>query len=223
MIIFNSRTLLSLIGLYFSDSPTIIEVGSFDGNDTVKMARKWPNGTIYAFEPVNDIYEKLEKNTQDFGNVHCYNMAVSDKNGYALFYIAEKISKKGVTSQASSLRKPKERLLVSPIIFPRTTQVRTITMNVWMEENGITSIDLLWLDTQGHELTILKSMQHRLHEVRVLFAEVSFIESYEGQELYTEVIAWIEAHGFVAIGKDFEFPGSDSFFGNILFVRQDLV
>src|SRR5690606_2911325 len=104
-------------GLYFSDSPTIIEVGSFDGNDTVKMARKWPNGTIYAFEPVNDIYEKLEKNTQDFGNVHCYNMAVSDKNGYALFYIAEKISKKGVTSQASSLRKPKERLLVSPIIF----------------------------------------------------------------------------------------------------------
>ncbi len=219
MIIFNSHKTIEIIKQFLSDNPVIVEAGAFNGHDTKKMALQWPQGTVHAFEPVPEIYERLIQNTEMLPNVYRYPFALSDHAGTVEFYISEKPTKPGIASQAGSIHKPKERLSHSPIIFPRMTTVQTITLDQWADENGVSAIDLLWLDTQGHELAILQAAPKMIHNIKLVLAEVSFIESYEGQPLYEDVVAWMFNHGFEQIGCDFS-DTKQSFFGNALFMKR---
>lgn len=219
MIIFNSHKTIETIKQFLPNNPVVVEAGAFDGHDTKKIALQWPEGIVHAFEPVPEIYERLLKNTSMLSNVYRYPLALSDNTGTSEFYISEKPTKPGIASQAGSLHKPKERLSRSPIIFPRMATVQTITLDQWADENGISAIDLLWLDTQGHELAILQAAPKMIHHIKVVLAEVSFIESYEGQPLYENVVTWMAEHGFEQVGRDFA-DTTQSFFGNALFVRR---
>ncbi len=219
MIIFKPHEALKYIKRYLPENPVIVEAGAFDGADTVTMAQLWPTGTIHAFEPVPELFEKLKKNTAHLTNVHCYQRALSNQDGTAQFYVSEKPTKPGVPSQAGSLLKPKERLDWSPLQFPYTIQVQTITLPTWTQQNNSTKIDLLWLDIQGNELTVLKAAAPLLQSVQAMYTEVAFIEAYENQPTYEEVKSWLEAHNFKEIGRTFE-NQTDWFFGNVLFVKQ---
>lgn len=221
MIIFHPHKTINAIEQFLPNNPIIVEAGAFDGNDTNKMAQRWPQGTIHAFEPVPEIYERLLKNTTKHNNIVYHPYALSNKNDTELFYISERPTKPGIASQAGSLHAPKERLTKSPLIFPRTMMVNTITLPTWAAHNNIIHIDLLWLDTQGHELAILQAAEQLLPHIRVILAEVSFIESYHNQPLYNDVIQWMTQHGFEHIGCDFA-DQTKTFFGNALFIRSAL-
>jgi FkbM family methyltransferase len=183
------------------------------------MAIRWPNAAIHAFEPVPEILLRLKTNTAKHCHISYHPYALSDSNKPALFYVSEKPTRPGIASQAGSLHQPKERLKVSPLIFPRTLMVNTISLPEWAERNNINHIDLLWLDTQGHELTILQAATSFLKNIRVVLAEVSFIESYEKQPLYADVVDWMAQQGFELVGCDFE-NQTKTFFGNALFVNK---
>jgi FkbM family methyltransferase len=58
-------------------------------------------------------------------------------------------------------------------------------------------VDLLKLDVQGSELTILRHARNRLAEVVMVQVEVSFVPLYQGQPLAWEVEAHLRSHGFV--------------------------
>ncbi len=216
MLIFNSHKTIEILAQFLPVNPIIVEAGAYDGRDTKKMVEQWPQCTVHAFEPLPEIYERLEQNTSHLSQVHRYPVALSDHNGIALFYVSERPSKPGVASQAGSLHAPKERLERSPLLFPRTAEVATITLDTWANENAIQDIDLLWLDTQGHELAILQAAPNMVKNTKVVLAEVSFIDSYEAMPKYEEVVAWMTAHGFEHVGRDFE-DMTKSFFGNALF------
>jgi len=219
MIIFNHYQTITTLKQFLPQNPVIVEAGAFNGGDTKKMSATWPNAIIHAFEPVPEIYEHLLKNTQNKTNIHCYPYALSNKNGTELFYISENPNNPGVASQAGSLHKPKDRLKVSPLIFPRTTTVSTITLPTWAEKHTITHIDLLWLDTQGHELAILQAAQSLLQNIRVIITEVSFIESYYDQPKLDDLIVWMQEQGFEHVGSDFE-NTTKNFFGNVIFIKK---
>lgn len=219
MLIFNSHKTIEILQQFLPHNPIIIEAGAYDGRDTQKMTQHFPKCIIHAFEPLPEIYNRLEKNTGHLSQVYRHPYALSNSNGNALFHISEHPKKPGIASQAGSLYTPKERLKYSPLLFPRTTQVKTITLDTWAKKNQINRIDLLWLDTQGHELAILQAAPNILPNIHVILAEVSFIESYEEQPLYADVVSWMTSHGFRHIGRDFE-DTSKSFFGNALFIRK---
>ncbi len=218
MRIFKSHEIIPIIAQLLPQDPVIIEAGAFQGHDSIRMANQWPNGTIHAFEPVPEIFEKLKIATAAYTNIHCYNLALSNSDGHATFYVSEKPGKPGIPSQAGSLYKPKERLKFSPIQFPSAIEVQTITLEHWAQQNNIDRIDCLWLDMQGNELNVLKAAPHILKNVKVIYTEVSFIESYEGLPQMPEVKAWIESQGFEEYGRDFE-NTTYWFFGNILFYK----
>lgn len=219
MIIFKTHTVLDHIKTYLSNSPIIIEAGAFNGTDTIRLAKQWPAGTIHAFEPVPTLYETLVKNTAAYPHIHCYPLALSDSNGTAQLYVAEKQDKPGKPSQASSLLSPKERLRHSPITFPSTIQVPTITLDTWAEQYHVDHIDFAWLDIQGKEVAVLQASPRMVRTLKIIYLEVSFIESYAGQPLYQDVQQWLLSQGFEEIGRDFT-NTTDWFFGNSLWIRK---
>jgi FkbM family methyltransferase len=219
MITFKSHQALDYIVPHLPSNPIIVEAGAYIGTDTTKMALRWPAGIIHAFEPVPELHAYLCANTLTHNNVRRYQLALSNTAVRTDFYIGEKPDNPGRATQAGSLHAPKERLLLSPIQFPRTITVQTITLDAWAHQHAVTSVDMLWLDLQGHELAVLQASPQILSTVSVIFTEIAFVEAYEQQPSAEDIIHLLALHGFVAIGRDF----SDSpqwFFGNMLFIKQ---
>lgn len=219
MITLKPHQALAHLKPYLPENPIIVEAGAYDGRETVRLARLWPAGTVCSFEPVPELFEKLQQNTAEFSNIRCYQNALSDSTGTATLHISENPTKPGRASQANSLLKPEKRLELSPLIFPRTLQVPTITIDDWAKECSIDHVDFLKLDVQGYELNIIKASPIILATVKVILTEVEFVQAYQGQYLYPEVKSWLESQGFTMIAKDFS-NEVDWFFGNALFIRE---
>jgi len=196
---------------FLPDKPIILEAGAHKGKDTVEMAKQWPSGTIFAFEPVPELFEKLTKNTRKFKNVHCYQLALGTSSGQQPMFISS-----GASDGSSSLLPPKTHLQYYPtVFFDKKVEVQITTLDDWAASHGIGHIDFMWLDLQGMELDVLKSGLHILTTVKAIYSEVSEIENYEGQCLYEEFRDWLVMQGFY-VEREETTNGN----GNVLFVRK---
>jgi len=207
----------SLRGLLFKhlpENPIIVEAGAHNGSDTKEMSKLWPQGKIYAFEPIPNLYQMLRNAVQSCQNVRTFAVALADKNGTSSIYVSEG---EGIFNASSSLFKPKEHLNHYPYVnFLQQLIVPTITLDEWARQNNVDQVDFLWLDMQGAEYCTLSAAPKILASVKVIFTEVSMAEMYEGCPLYDQFKAWLEQQGFEEIYKDFTVPAMPK----ILFIRK---
>lgn len=203
----------NFIKQYLPENPVIIEAGACDGLDTIEMASEWPNCKIYAFEPVPFLFSRLAERVRECKNVSVFQVALSDKSGFADFYISSGRSHGG----SSSLFQPKEHLIDHPeIIFSEKIQVKTQTLDQFAHENNIQKIDFLWLDMQGAESLMLRASPEILKTVKLILTEVNITEQYANCELYDSYKKWLESIGFEAVREDLPWKNG----GNVLFVRK---
>ena len=201
----------SVLRKYVPAKPVIIDCGAHDGADSVELARIL-GGTVHAFEPVKEIFERLKKNAAPYANIKCYSLALGNVNGIQSFYVSE-----GGSDASSSLLKPQEHLIDHPdVSFDRQIQVATKKLDQWAKDENIGAVDLLWLDMQGFELEMLKASPQILSTVKAIHTEVSVKKTYDGVPLYSEFKEWLEAQGFKMVIEAIP-PGWDM--GNALFVR----
>ena len=201
----------SYIKKFLPKGPVILEAGAHTGTDTLEMAEMWPFGTIHAFEPIPHLFSQLRMNTCNINNVKCYPLAISDQTGSSTMYVSS-----GSDDGSGSLLSPKEHLIEHPDVkFLETIQVSTITLDLWAINCGINCVDFLWLDLQGHELSVLKAARSVLNTIRAIHTEVSLKRMYNGAALYPELWSWLEDHGFKVQCE--VLPWADM--GNVLFIK----
>lgn len=200
------------ISKFLNESPVIVEAGAHIGTDTSEMAKLWPNAMIYAFEPIPEIFEQLQKNTSEYSNVKCYQMALGDKTGNCTIYQSS-----GESDGSSSVLEPKEHLNYHPNVkFENKVEVKMITLNDWMKLEHIKKVDFLWLDLQGFELNVLKESKDAVLAATVIYTEVSIVENYAKSALYPELKTWLASVGFKP--KKVKIAWKDG--GNVLFVKK---
>jgi FkbM family methyltransferase len=198
---------------YIPEDAVIVEAGAHHGFDTTQFARLWPEGRIYAFEPVPHVYEELERNTAHCGNVTTYQLALGDKDAVMRMWLSDRAH-----DYSSSLLEPRKHLDEFPEIgFEETTSVRVTTLASWAAREGIDRIDGMWLDMQGYELAALKAAGPILETTRAVILEVSATELYAGVPLWPEVQAWLEGQGFQIEQEHWYRPS----FGDVLAARAD--
>jgi FkbM family methyltransferase len=196
-------------------NPIILEAGAADGSDTLEMSSVFPDATIYALEPIPDIFRQMKNTVKGCRNVKTFQVGLSDKTGKARFNLST--DEQGEILSSSSLLTPKEHKTVHPhILFDSSIEIDTITIDGFCLENNISHIDLLWIDLQGYEFQVLKASPNILKTVRVIHTEVSLIEAYEHTVLYPELKEWLISEGFSVEIE--ELPFKDM--GNVVFVRR---
>lgn len=84
--------------------------------------------------------------------------------------------------------------------------VEVSTLDEWMDEDGLTRVDALKLDTQGSELDILRGSTQALRHARHLEVEVALNELFEGGPLFGEVDAFRASPRFRTVASSR--PGS---------------
>ena len=208
---------LRAVRKYLPRDARFLEAGAYDGEDSISLARNWPEGMIYSFEPIGEHYNRLVKQVQNIGNIKTYQEALGDYVGKANIFVSEWVEKPGIAGQSSSMLPPKEHLIYSPgVIFPRTEVVSLTTIDAWAEREGVDRIDMMWLDLQGVEYEALVSSPKMLATAKVIFLEVEYVEAYEGQKLAQDIRDFLSSQGFTLIGIRY----ACDWFGDYLFVRK---
>lgn len=209
---------LEIVRKILPSNPVILEAGAYDGSDAVNLARTWPNGMVYSFEPIGELFAKASQTitTAGVSNAFIFNYALGDYVGAADMFVSEEPNAPGVPSQSSSLLAPKEHLVYFGTQFLRNTIVPVITIDAWAQEHNISHVDLLWLDMQGYELPALMASPKIFKTVKAVLMEVEFAELYAGQYQFDQVKAWFESQGF----ELFALHINGQSFGDALFIRK---
>jgi len=119
----------------------IVDIGANVGYYTLLAAKKCTKGIVYAFEPDLENFNLLKENIKinNLKNVVIENKAISNKNGFSNFLIA-------------NIHKGKSRLLKKDYPNINQARVRTIKLDSYFKN---VKIDLIKMDIEGAEILAL--------------------------------------------------------------------
>lgn len=166
----------------------VIDVGANRGQFSLVARSIFPECSIEAFEPIPAcaaVFRKL-----NLGEVQ--ELALSDG---AEDHV-----------QSFNLSKSNDSSSLMPIggkqidFFPgtehdSTIRVRTSTLDRALRIK-LQRPSLLKLDVQGSELSVLRGAIETLDQLDYIYAELSLVELYEGQPLASEIVGWLDSHGY---------------------------
>jgi FkbM family methyltransferase len=164
------------------DNPTILEIGTHKGSDSLGFLQSFPQIRLYCFEPDPRAIAKHKNLIQD-PRCQLFEVAISDRDGTATFYQSDGRNQKGHTFDASSsLKVPKEHLEIYPDCkFEEKITVKTTKLDTWLAEHPLPEIDFIWADVQGAEKELILGGMQTLSKTKYFFTEFNNREIYEGQ------------------------------------------
>jgi len=141
------------------NNPVIIDVGANNGQTIRFFLRLFPNAVIYSFEPNPRLYKNLLIEFGGNNNIHILNKGISDFNGKLVLNetVTDETSTFENLNYDSQYLKVKSNILgVKPEnIVTNKYDVEVITLDFFIQEMKLKKIDILKIDTEGHEMKCL--------------------------------------------------------------------
>ena len=141
-----------------AESRTVLDVGAHVGYYAMIAALSSPKAKVHAFEPVPPIHARLAVNhrANAIKNVELHQKGVSDHSGTAEINIRFPLA--SLLSTGSSLEG-----FDRPLASAFTTQIQLVTLD---ETLGDTPVDLIKIDVEGHEPSVLDGARHLIKRDR---------------------------------------------------------
>jgi FkbM family methyltransferase len=219
--------LQNVLPKYFtSNEPVVYDVGANRGDFTEEVLAHFPNARVVAFEPHPATFRKLSARLSTLSaHATAHNVGLSSSVGDSRLYDYElndgSIHASHYSAVLTDLRKEKR---ITSHCVPVTT------LDDFCRSNGIQWIDFLKIDTEGHELEVLRGAAGLLSAQKIGIVQFEFNE--------TNIISRTFLKDFYQILKKFDFYrlsrdrlivlGEYSsryeifMFQNILAIRRDL-
>ncbi|MHC5673729.1 FkbM family methyltransferase [Nostoc sp.] len=159
-------------------SNLIIDIGANSGLYSLIAKSVNPTSKVYAFEPLKEfdtlIKQNIELNDYD---IKVINNAVSDITGLADFYVPQD-NQGNIYSSTLSIKHYLQHQQSKPIVY----QVNVTTLDDFVKENNLQTIDLIKIDAEGHDLNILKGFIKSLVNIQPDFL-IEIQNEYIGREI----------------------------------------
>ena len=192
------------IRLHNISPETILDIGSRDLMQSVEFRRFFPYSRIIAFEPNPDQFDICNSISQ-FAGIEFYPIAISKLDCEVDFYAVDK-NCKDPNVGASSLLSFSEDLHKQCIerhgemrVWANKIKVKSRNLDNILKEISASEAEVIWMDTQGSELEIIKSSPNTFSKTKIIHIESEFRTIYQDQPLYPEVKAYLESIGFKEI------------------------
>lgn len=202
----------------------ILDIGSCEGEDSIRYSKMFPNSRILAFEPLPSNQELILENLRKYeiNNVELVPYALSDKKGTCNFHVSSG-NPDGLLNnedwnfgnKSSSLLQPDKHLDITPWVkFHQQITVKTNTLLNISEELKINDIDFVHIDVQGAELMVLNGAGVILKNIKVIWLEVANLTLYKNQAVKTEIEDFMKKNGFYLIKTCMEGDTGDQMYLN---------
>ena len=181
----------------------VVDIGAHKGEflkhiKKIKSIRK-----VYSLEPQKKVYRELLKEI-DNKKFFAYNIAISNRNGKQKMQIND-------FSMTSTLSKVNENSIyykIKNLIIGNKKKkfeyIKTEKLDLFTKKRKLNKIDLLKVDTEGHELNVVKSGLKTLKKTKYLlieFRQNDLYLNYSSQALHKIVLK----NNFKLV-KKFKFP-----------------
>jgi len=167
----------------------IYDIGANVGTWSLLAKSLIPGASVHAFEPLAKHQKEFLRNFADATDVTLHPIALGSACATETFHITD-------FSDASSLLQPNETSRSHfGVQEVERLPIQVFRLDDYRREKQLAWPDLIKLDIQGFELEALKGAPECLKSVRAVIAEVSFIEYYEGQCLFHDVVGYLAKSG----------------------------
>lgn len=175
---------------------TVFDVGAYLGDFSNRILDEKPLAQVFAFEPFKESFHKLEQNLKEYKHAHLHKLALSDAGHKANFSSNVKAYTNSLLATAENVERFTPKNICNTI---ETVSVDVIRLDAFIEQNKISKIDILKIDTQGNELRVLDGMGKFLNNefVQLILIEVVFVPLYVGQAYFDQVHNFLNEHGFL--------------------------
>ncbi len=174
---FRQKKIIKEIQKKINNSLIIIDVGAHFGESIKIFRNSFDIKKIYSFEASPENFKVLKKNysLNSTPNIEIYNYGLGDK-------ISQDFINQTLESSSSTInrlnnksdyffKKLKILNIKNEKFFSRKIPIEIITLDSFLEEKQIDSIDLLKIDTEGYEYNVLKGLLKHHHKIKLIYFE----------------------------------------------------
>ena len=155
---------------------TFIDVGSHKGTYTDLILKNFNVRQAFLFEPQKNIYKFIKKKYKLKKKIKIFNNAVSNKTKIVKIFI----NKHDLTSSLTELNKKNLYLNFKAKLFGTNVSemiegsydIKTIKLIDLIKKKKLKNIDLLKIDTEGHEKEVLKGLGKKINIIKVILIEI---------------------------------------------------
>ncbi|MEO4007220.1 FkbM family methyltransferase [Flavobacterium sp. CAU 1735] len=175
----------------------IIDVGANSGQFSKVANHFYPNASIDSFEPLPNLYPKIEEMFKKNEKIRTHNMALGNENGSIKF----NRHKYGHISSildlsAENVHYPKGENALDQI----DVEIKTLDGIFAAELNNKNQTTLLKLDVQGYELEVLRGGTESIKNIDYIVIEANLEQLYKNQPTFTEVNTFLNERSFELAG-----------------------
>lgn len=196
----------------------IFDVGANTGQSIKRFNNEFNLKEIHCFEPNVPAFEKLKKIKSK--NIFLNNLALGDKEKIQTFNNYPK------TSSSSFYRIDKKSSIYEMNKGFYSSNVKIITLDKYIEDSKIDKINILKIDTQGFEVSVLKGAINAVKDKRIDFIETEInlgfqyeiktsFKEIENQLFDNYVLLSIDEAGDIISNFDFQI--------NVIYANKDLI
>jgi len=161
------------------------DVGAYRGDFTANLLLVWPRIEVVCFEPLPGKIDVVRKRFATNPRVHGHDVVLGRASG-------ETVSLALAETASSVLREHIDQPFLR--IARETASIDDLLVRGLLPGPA----DLIKIDVQGYELSVLQGAQSTLEHASALVVEANLLDVHRGVPLLHEVIAWLATRGFVA-------------------------
>ncbi len=171
----------------------VLDVGANRGQFASEIRQQGYAGRILSFEPLSQAHIELQQASMKDPLWEVFpRCALGDHNGEVEINIAGNSDSSSILPMLESHRSAAPE---SAYQGKESVPIKTLDAVIGQYLEDARSI-FLKIDTQGFEWHVLDGARETLPNVRGVLVELSLVPLYEGQHLWREVMARLEAEGF---------------------------
>jgi FkbM family methyltransferase len=144
------------------DNAVIFDVGANIGGMALRFARQVPRGHVYAFEPTDFAFRKLLNNLSLNPNLAKVITPVQ-------LFLADQTKSDHQMRAYASWKVDGSASNIHPLhggAIKSAREIPAVTLDDYCTTNGIHSVDLIKIDTDGHEFGVLKGARRTVEKNR---------------------------------------------------------
>lgn len=182
-----------LDAIALTKASTLIDIGTNKGQFSLAFRQLRPDAAIIGFEPLPQAADQYQRLFDADRRMTLHRVALAEAASTAEFHVTDR-------EDSSSLLKPgagqTRAFGVSEAV---TIQVPVERLDMRIDPISLAHPVLMKIDVQGAELRALQGCGW-LEQVEFIYVELSFVELYEGQPLFSDVASYLMGRGFTLAG-----------------------
>jgi FkbM family methyltransferase len=181
--------------LIANQTPMIFDVGAHVGIVATKYRELFPKSVIHCFEPFPKSFQELRANTGTDANTFVHKIAMSERKGTSL------LTSNSATATNSLLPSDERASFYwgdGVLDTKDHLEVETADIDSFCSEHHISVIDILKIDVQGAEFSVLVGASNMLSSqaISLIYTELITAPTYQGQHKLVEYLTLFDSFGY---------------------------